>query len=180
MFFFFGAEVYGRIKGTGCVFPRVRSLVNKACLLTSLCVFLWFPTYSNASQCQIKPSNIHHLTLGRKRRKCQNPRKPVIGARLTVAAPADRYSKLWVRRSGFLTDYTINKGGYGCTTAYHRKEKKKKKGGERKGGKHEACLSFSSRCWRPEESVWLGVDTERRRHKRRDKALRHFFLTHQI
>lgn len=35
MFFFFGAEVYGGIKGTGCVFPRVRSLVNKARLLTS-------------------------------------------------------------------------------------------------------------------------------------------------
>ena len=30
-------------KRDGCVFPRVRSLVNKACLLTSLCMFLWFP-----------------------------------------------------------------------------------------------------------------------------------------
>lgn len=74
MFFFFGAEVYGGIKGTGCVFPRVRSLVNKARLLTSLCVFLWFPTYSDASQCQIKPSNIHHLTLGRK--KEEMPKSP--------------------------------------------------------------------------------------------------------
>lgn len=68
-------------------------------------------------------------------------------------------------RSGFLTDYTINKG-YGYMTAYHEKGVK--------GGKH-GPVYLSSRCWRPEESAWLWVDTNGTT-QRRDKALRHFLL----
>lgn len=93
----------------------------------------------------------------------------VIRTRFTVVAPTDRYSKTQSFRLGFLTDYTIIKG-YRRMTAYH--EQGREKGV--KGGKH-GPVYLSSRCWRPEESVWLGVDTNGTT-QRRDKALRHFLL----
>lgn len=95
----------------------------------------------------------------------QNPQLSSEPASL-LSLITDRYSKFQKFCLGFLTDYTINRG-YGCMTAYHRG----KKGVN--GGKH-GPVYLSSCHWRPEESVWLQVDTNGTT-QRGDKVLRHFF-----
>lgn len=136
--------------------------IKPVCLLSFACSF--DSSYSDA-KCQIKPSYIHHLTL---RRKAEMPKsKTVIRTRFHCCRS---YRQIQQTLSlGFLTDYTIIKG-YGRMTAYH--EKGREKGV--KGGKH-GPVYLSRRCWRPEESVWLWVDTNGTT-QRRDKALRHFLL----
>lgn len=147
-------------------FPGVHFLVNKARLLTFLCMFLWFHVFRRVS---VSDQTFKHPSPNPQEKggnaKIQNRHQ----SRLHCCRSYRQIQQTQSFRLGFLTDYTINKG-YGCMTAYH--EKGRERGA--KGGKH-GPVYLSSRCWRPEESVWLRGDTNGTT-QRRDKALRHFLL----
>ncbi len=139
---------------------------NKACLLTFFCMFLWFIVFrcvSVSDQTFKHPSPLPQEKDGNA--KIPNSHQ----SRLRCRRSYRQIQQTLSFRSGFVTDYTINKG-YGCMTAYHEKGREKGGNGEKQGP-----VYLSSRCWRPEESVWLRVDTNGMT-QRQDKALRHFLL----